>query len=367
MTVTSELLRIVCEECGEFLEQPTVGRRRRYCSSACRQLNYRRRHADVVRAPGAYCSGEGWALHLGDARRVLELLPRASVQTVVTSPPYYNLRDYRGHVDQLGQEETPAAYVDALVDILDRAARVLRPDGTLWLNLGDTYASRTNAGDSADRTAGRAHHSGVMPSRISTTNTAPLKSLLLIPHRVAIAASEAGWIVRNDVIWHKTNAMPHSVADRLNNRHEHLFLLTRSQRYRFDLDAIKLPAKGRAARNLRRAEYATSVGTDAAARRFGANPGSPLSSTAYETRNPGDVWELATSNGGEDHYAMFPPELPRRCIQASTRPSDIVLDPFAGRSTTGRAALELGRRYIGIDINTEDLDASAQRLREATS
>jgi site-specific DNA-methyltransferase (cytosine-N4-specific) len=361
------MLRIVCDECGRALPTAPVGRRREFCSNACRQRAYRRRRADVTSAPGAYLAGSGWALHLGDAADVLEVLPRSSVQTIVTSPPYYNLRDYRGHQDQLGQEATPSEYVDALIGILDRCARVLRPDGTLWLNLGDTYASRTNTGASADRTGGRAHNSGVMASRISTTNTAPLKSLLLIPHRVAIAASEAGWIVRNDVIWHKTNAMPHSVEDRLNNRHEHLFLLTRSPRYRFDLDAIKLEAKGRAARNRQRAEYATSVGTDAAARRFGNNDTSPLSTTAYRTRNPGDVWEMATSNGGEDHYAMFPVTIPRRCIQASTRPGDVVLDPFSGRSTTGVAALELGRRYIGIDINAVDHDAAAIRLGAAAT
>ncbi len=241
-------------------------------------------------APGAYRSGEGWALYVGHARQVLEVLPESSVQTIVTSPPYFNLRDYRGNPDQIGLEPTPSAYVEALVDVFRGAARVLRPDGTLWLNIGDTYSSRANQGRSADRHTGRGHRTGVTAARTNTVSTAPMKSLLLIPSRLALALQEDGWVVRNDVIWHKTKAMPHSVTDRLSNRYEHLLLLTRSQRYYFDLDAIKEPASGRAAGNRRRQAYAKSVGTEAATRRFGINDPSPLSETGYSHRNPGDVW-----------------------------------------------------------------------------
>lgn len=252
------------------------------------------------------------------------------------------------------------------MDVFRSAARVLRRDGTLWLNIGDTYSARANQGVSATRHAGRGHRRGVMASRTNTVATAPMKSLLLIPARVAIALQDDGWVVRNDVIWHKTNAMPHSVTDRLSNRYEHMLLLTRSQRYYFDLDAIKEPASARAAGNKRRAAYAASVGTEAASRRFGVNDTSPLSDAQYETRNPGDVWSLATRGSTSDHYAMFPIELPLRCVDASTRPGDLVLDPFAGRSTTGRAALTRGRRYLGIDVNAVDHAAAAPELDRLT-
>lgn len=357
-----------CEGCGAEFPADVVGRPRRYCCNACRQKAYRcRRGPAAGMAPGAYRSGDGWALYLGHARKVLDALPQASAQTIVTSPPYFNLRDYRGHPDQIGLELTPEAYVQSLVDVFRAAARVLCKDGTFWLNVGDTYSSRANQGPSAHRHAGRGHRRGVTADRINTVSTAPLKSLLLIPSRLALALQGDGWIVRNDIIWHKTNAMPHSVADRLSNRYEHLLLLTRSQRYYFDLDAIKEPARRRAAGNKRSQQYAASIGTEAAARRFGANDASPLSTTAYTHRNPGDVWPLATRGSDADHYAMFPIELPLRCIVASTRPGDLVLDPFAGRSTTGRAALSRGRRYLGIDINAVDHDAAAADLTRITA
>ncbi len=213
-----------------------MGRPRRYCSNACRQKAYRSRRGPVDGlAPGAYRSGEGWALYVGHARQVLDVLAESSVQTIVTSPPYFNLRDYRGNPDQIGLEPTPAAYVDALVDVFRASARVLRRDGTLWLNIGDTYSSRANRGASADRHAGRGHRRGVTAARANTVATAPMKSLLLIP-----------------------------------------------------------------------------------------------------------------------------------CIEASTRPGDLVLDPFAGRSTTGRAALSRGRRYLGIDVNAADHDAAAEGLTRIT-
>lgn len=363
-----ELRISTCEGCGTEFPTDVVGRPRRYCTNACRQKAYRTRRGPVAgMSPRAYRSGEGWALYTGHARQVLNQLPESSAQTIVTSPPYFNLRDYRGHPDQIGMEATPEAYVEALVEVFRAAARVLRPDGTLWLNIGDTYSSRANRGRSADRHAGRGHRTGVTAARANTVSTAPLKSLLLIPSRIALALQEDGWIVRNDVIWHKTNAMPHSVTDRLNNRYEHLLLLTRSQRYYFDLDAIKVPASGRAAGNRRRQAYAENVGTQAAARRFGANDTSPLSETRYTHRNPGDVWSLATRGSDTDHYAMFPIELPLRCIEASTRPGDLVLDPFAGRSTTGRAALSRGRRYLGIDVNAPDHAAAALELDRITA
>lgn len=309
-----------------------------------------------------FWSDDAAAVYVGRAQDVLRALPAGSVQTVVTSPPYYGLRDYGGHADQIGQEATPAAYVAVLADLFDEIHRVLRPNGTAWLNLGDTYSRRTNRGPSADRHAGRGHRQGVTGHRISTTSTAPLKSLLMMPSRVAIALSERGWIIRNDIIWSKSNAMPSSVTDRMNTTHEHLYLLAKSPSYYFDLDATKVPATGRAAGNKNRAAYATAIGTDAAERRFGNNPGSTLDDKQFENRNPGDVWSIATRPNPSGHFAMFPPDIPLRCIRASTAPGDLVLDPFAGAGTTGVVAKSLGRRFVGIELVDEYAQIAVDRL-----
>lgn len=321
----------------------------------------------MTSAPGAYRQGAGWALHLGDATEVMGTFPSASVQTVVTSPPYYQLRDYRGHPDQLGMEPTVGQYIDRLVSAFRAAARVLRPDGTLWVNIGDTYSSRANQHPA--RHTGRGHRDGITAPRVNTTDTAPVKSLLLVPSRLAIALQDDGWIVRNFGVWHKRNGVPESVTDRLARRHETLLLLTRQPRYYFDLDAIREP---HAESTLRRARKGRAD-PDRSSRE-----GQPYGSVAPAQtlrldqsihplgKNPGDVWSLSTRPSSDDHHAMFPPELPDQCVRASTRPGDIVLDPFAGRSTTGAVALRAGRHYLGIDINPIDHDAAAQRLREAT-
>lgn len=195
------------------------------------------------------------------------------------------------------------------------------------------------------RHTGRGHRDGVNGSRVNTVSTARRKSLLMMPARVAIALTDAGWIVRNRIVWHKPNAMPESVTDRLSTRYEDLFLLTRSESYYFDLDAIKVAAGGRAAGNKR-----------------GENPASTLPAKVFTDRNPGDVWTIATRPNPEAHFAMFPPEIPTRCILASTRPGDVVLDPFSGAGTTGTAARALGRRYVGIDLHAEYHNLAANRL-----
>jgi site-specific DNA-methyltransferase (cytosine-N4-specific) len=277
------------------------------------------------------------------------------VQCIVTSPPYYGLRDYRGHAEQLGLERTPEAYVESLTAALNSAARVLRPDGTLWLNLGDSYTSRANAGPSADRHAGRGHRRGVTAARRNTTQAAPIKSLMLMPARVALSLQAAGWTVRNDIVWHKPNAMPESVTDRMAGRHEHLYLLTRRPRYYFDLDALREPQQTRGQRHQGKS--------------CGSREGWP---TAWSTqsrslhplgKNPGDVWSINAKPSSSEHFAMFPIDLPLRCISVSTRPGDLVLDPFAGMSTTGRAAITLTRRYVGIDVNPDYLEQSAPALQ----
>jgi site-specific DNA-methyltransferase (cytosine-N4-specific) len=305
-----------------------------------------------------YFADDAITLHHGDALEVASTLPTGSVDCVVTSPPYFGLRDY-GHDGQWGLEATPAAYVKRIRALFVELARVLKPDGTAWLNLGDSYSGKANAGPSFDRSRGRGHVAGAVAAQVNTTAHAPYKSLIGIPWRVAFALQDDGWIIRNAIVWAKPNANPESVDDRLSARHELLFLLVRSRRYWFDLDPIKMPTEGRASGNKAAAAYAARLGTDQAARRSSAsNPGSTLHTGASDARNPGDVWTIPVGRFPEAHFATMPEALATRCVLAGCRPGGVVLDPFSGAGTTGLAATRHGRRYVGIDLNANYLDLS---------
>ncbi len=288
-------------------------------------------------------------LYHGDATTTLRALPDQSVNCVVTSPPYFGLRDY-GATGQLGQEATPAEFVESLVRVFQEVHRVLADDGTLWLNLGDSYAnSNTTSFAETGKHVGR-------PMGARARGDRPAKSLLGIPWRVAFALQDAGWILRNEVIWHKNNGMPESVADRLANKHEHLFLFTKQQRYHFDLDAIRVePAhdQGQVPRGSHES-WNMGVQYDNSPRHTGYRGSHP------NGKNPGDVWTLNSQPFPGAHFATFPPALPRRCIQAGCKQGGVVLDPFSGSGTTGEQALLLGRKYVGIDVNREYLDLSLQ-------
>jgi len=311
----------------------------------------------------AYYQDDQTTLHLGDALDVLRSLPSDSVDCCVTSPPYFGLRDYDVE-GQLGAENTPAQYVAALVAILTEARRVLAADGTLWLNLGDSYSTRQRGSDNGwDKS--RLNN----PARIQKMQSAAMngrvfdrapKNLLGIPWRVAFGLQDAGWILRNAITWYKPNAMPESVTDRLSAKQETVFLFSKSPRYWFDLSAVQEPATGRLSGNKPegRRRRAEGTGNEASARRRGGNPGSTLDTVARGTRNQGDVWIIPTSPFPEAHFAAFPIELPRRCIAAGCKPGGVVLDPFSGSGTTGKASAGLGRRYVGIDLNREYLDLS---------
>jgi DNA modification methylase len=274
-------------------------------------------------------------LHHGDALSTLVRMEAGSVGCIVTSPPYFQLRDY-GVPGQLGAEPTPQEFVIALTLVLREARRVLADDGVMFLNLGDSYVD---------------------------------KNLLGIPWRVAFALRDDGWILRNDIVWEKTNAMPESVTDRLSGRHEYVFLLSKSAKYYFDLDAIREP---QAEVSVERAKYRRSGHTKDA---YGdgwvktRNPATDAESNARAIagagRNPGTVWSIPTSPFPGAHFATMPPALATRCILAGSRPGDVVLDPFSGSGTTGLAATENGRRYVGIDLNREYLELSLRtRLRQ---
>lgn len=338
--------------------------------------------------PTPYYSDDTLTLLIGDAREVLSTMDDGSVNCVVTSPPYYGLRDYQGNPDQIGLEETPDAYVARLVDVFAAVHRVLADDGTLWLNLGDSYYSgRGNPGPNSADQKQAARRGWVRPVDRPGQDWAKPKDLLGMPWRVAFALQDDGWYLRNSIVWHKPNAMPESVRDRLSTRHELLFLFSKSRRYWFDLDAIREPLAHPEALSQGIVFGGTNAGlgkVGASARRGGGHrfvyggdvppgqrrpknggPGDHHKAANERGRNPGDVWSIPTTPLPEAHFAAFPVELPRRCIAAGCKPDGIVLDPFSGAGTAALAAQQLGRRAIGIDINASYHDIALKRMSNA--
>jgi DNA modification methylase len=292
----------------------------------------------------------------GDCRTVLPTLDAGSVQCIVTSPPYFGLRDY-GSEAEIGKEASPAAYVAELVAVFREVRRVLRDDGTCWLNLGDSYSLKH---------FGRRDHGGAHPTSQLGPNKdgipggtkipsganwlvpgAKPKDLLMMPARVAIALCDDGWFLRSDIIWAKPNPMPESVTDRPTSSHEHVFLLTKQARYYYDADAVREEAinEGRIVRY-----DGTQKNTGHENRTY---PGAKPRDILVSGRNLRNVWTIATAPYAEAHFATFPPELAERCIRAGSKPDDTILDPFSGAGTTALVADRLGRHAIGIDLNPQ--------------
>ncbi len=265
---------------------------------------------------GYYADDSVTLLH-GDALAELRTLPDGSVDCCVTSPPYYGLRDY-GVGGQIGAEASPGQYVDRLVAVFAEVRRVLAPDGTCWVVLGDSYSStggHTDHGESSQLRGGRR----IIAAQRGLTRPAaglPPKSLIGIPWRVALALQADGWVLRADVIWRKPNAMPEPVRDRPRRTFEHVFILTKGPRYHYDRGAV--------------------CGVDLA----------------------DDVWTVATQPFSGAHFAAMPPDLAEACALAGCRPGGVVLDPFSGSGTTGMVATKHGRRYVGIDLSEEYLALS---------
>jgi DNA modification methylase len=287
-------------------------------------------------------------IHTGDALAVLRTLPEASVQCCVTSPPYWGLRDY-GTPGQLGTEKLPREYVAKLVTIFAEVRRVLRDDGTLWLNLGDTLINAKGRAHGVDPKQS-ARRFGLRPNDVSVPGY-KRKDLAGIPWRTAFALQDDGWYLRADIVWSKPNTMPESVKDRPTRAHEYIFLLTKSLRYFYDEKAIEEPAVVGARGSL------FTKGKTAAA---GLGRVSQLVRVERTMRHARSVWTIPTQPYKGAHFAVFPPELPRRCILAGTRVDDIVLDPFAGSGTTLAVASQLGRGFVGIELNG-DYRALAER------
>ena len=304
-------------------------------------------------------------IEFGDCREIMRRWADEGirVQTCVTSPPYFGLRDY-GVDGQIGLEDTPGAYVAQLVEVFREVRRVLRDDGTLWINIGDSYAG---AGYSNHKgTGGTQRENGGKQRHLSGTGFKN-KDLIGIPWMLAFALRADGWFLRQDIIWHKPNPMPESVRDRCTKAHEYVFLLSKSERYFFDSDAMKEDAIG------------GQTGKAASFKRDGSKREQKIPGQGYGThrpdredvayngakRNRRSVWTVATRPYKGAHFATFPPALIEPCILAGSRPGDFVLDPFMGSGTTAQVALQRGRRYLGCELNPEYEELQQQRLLSA--
>lgn len=303
-----------------------------------------------------YYADDSVTLWHGDAVSVLRDLPHGSVDCCVTSPPYFGLRDY-GVDGQLGLEASPAEYVAGMVAVFAEVRRVLADDGTLWLNIGDSYSSAGGKqGVGPNASVGSTLRQD--EARTRPASSLPTKNLLGVPWRLAFGLQDDGWTLRNDIIWAKPNGMPSSATDRLATKHEHVFMLAKSRRYWFDLDPIRQPHTSTPER-----EGKNALRGQKAIRAVGPNSGN----YSEGGRNPGDVWTIATQPFSEAHFAVMPVALAERAIQAGCKPGGTVLDPFSGSGTTGLAAARHGRKYVGIDLNADYLDLSLRTRLAQTS
>lgn len=320
-------------------------------------------------------------IRIGDCRDVLKTMPDQSVHCVVTSPPYFGLRDY-GVDGQMGLEPTPSEFVAGMVEVFRDVRRVLRGEGTLWLNLGDSYSSGRGESHGVDPKNG-ARRFGKRPQDGKLAGFKP-KDLIGIPWRVAFALQEDGWYLRQDIIWSKPNPMPESVADRCTKSHEYLFLLSKSPRYHYDAEAIMeglAPASmARLAQDVETQQGSSRVPgkTNGAMKAVGGRRrGVPPRHEAYDSsdqsgldavgrgegRNKRSVWTVATQPFREAHFATFPPALIEPCILAGCPVGGTVLDPFGGAGTTGLVADRHQRNAVLIELNPVYADIARNRLQ----
>lgn len=347
----------------------------------------------------------------GDCRAILPAWAAAGVraQCVVTSPPYWGLRDYGDYDDMIGLEETPAQWVEELAHVFDLVRDVLADDGVLWLNVGDCYVSSPR-GDSPQDRVPRPHCKNAQrigrrstAHQLSNTATGDLKpkDLVGLPWMLAFALRARGWWLRQDVVWHKPNPMPSSVRDRCTTAHEYLFLLSKSRRYYWDYDANSEPVSGTAnprgaglnpktapvagwadgpgahstrehAKNRKDAERASQGLRDST--KFGRGPGwrnrqnesfsAAISPAVVTRRNRRSVWSVPSQPLSEDHFAAFPERLVELCLASATRPGDLVIDPFMGSGTVGRVAERMGRRWLGCELSEEYVEIARRRTAQ---
>ena len=313
-----------------------------------------------------------------DAMAGVRGLPDESVRTVVTSPPYFRQRDY-GCAGQWGQENRPEEYVGHLIELFAELRRVLKNDGTVWMVLGDSYASTGRGGQRGRQRYG--HEYGPAPGLHEGIKR---KDLLGIPWMVALALRQQGWYLRQDIIWYKTNPMPESVKDRCTRCHEYVFMFSMSESYYYDHLAIATPVSGATQVRMRqnvahqqgsnrvwgkkngpmKAAYTRGKQDGHGRRHEGFNERRALLQELPMVANRKSVWPIATAMSKEEHYASFPAAIPELCIKAGSREGDVVIDPFAGTGTTLLQASILGRRYMGFDLNEKYVGIARRRLKE---
>lgn len=330
--------------------------------------------------------------YLGDCRDVMRQLiaEGVKVQCIVTSPPYWGLRDY-GVAGQIGLEPTLREYVDTMVEVFDLAREVLADDGTLWLNLGDSYGRGARVNNPSDATRGKTGNTGqvsaVQAAAYGAGAVQPNKQLLGIPWRVAFALQDAGWYLRQDIIWHKPNPMPESVTDRCTKAHEYLFLLAKAERYFWNAEAMREralasnphdhtggfmagqvpgapPQTGTRKAGNKSHKYVTAYEDDDSEQHRTKAGLMKVADKEWFGRNRRSVWTVATTPYSGAHFATFPPALVEPCILAGSRPGDIVFDPFMGSGTVAQVAQRLGRRWIGAELNPEYIKLQAARTRQ---
>jgi DNA modification methylase len=303
---------------------------------------------------------------VGHSKDALKYLANGSIQTVVTSPPYWGLRDY-GDENQIGLETTPQEFIEQLCLVFDEVWRVLKDDGTIWVNLGDSYAG-SGAGGGGNRKGNEhgQHDAFVEIGRPATPNGLKAKDLVGIPWRFAFAMQARGWYLRQDIIWAKPNPMPESVTDRCTKSHEYIFLLTKNSRYYYDNEAVREPIKEttNGKTGVRR-----SGDSKTRSREHWGVPHDPqnviVEYDEIKGANKRSVWNVNTKPYKDAHFATYPPELITPCILAGSREGDTVLDPFSGSGTTGEVALQNGRNYIGLELNPDYAKLSEKRLTQA--
>ena len=306
-------------------------------------------------------------IYCGDSLEVLKTLPDNSIDCCVTSPPYYGLRDY-GEDGQIGREATPEEYIDRLVSVFHEVKRVLRPEGTFWLNIADSYCGVNSKGENRDPKYPKGRN-GQAHSLTQKVKGCKPKDLIGIPWLAALALRGDGWYLRSSIIWYKANPMPESTRDRPSRCYEYVFLLTKSKKYYYDWQTVAEPiAPGTAARMRggrgEKHKYAAGIP--------GQNKQQPINNPRKRgafsdemilpIRNRRNVWQINTVPYRGGHFAAFPPRLAETCILAGCPVGGVVLDPFLGSGTTGMVAKQLDRRYIGIELNLEYCTLAEKRI-----
>jgi DNA modification methylase len=307
-------------------------------------------------------------IEFGDCRETMRQWAIAGIkaQTCVTSPPYYGLRDY-GHEGQIGLEETPEEYITAMVEVFRCVWDVLEDDGTLWLNIGDSYYNYRPGKGQALVKQTVANSNQDLPQtcarRGNKLDGLKEKDLIGIPWMLAFALRADGWYLRQDIIWHKPNPMPESVQDRCTKAHEYIFLMSKSQKYYYDADAIKEDA-GNAGKRITIGEKSFSKGQAKGANVKPSGNGNAEFYDVPENRNKRSVWTVTTKPYAGAHFAVFPSDLIEPCILAGAAPGQVVLDPFMGSGTTAQVAQTLGRQYLGCELNPEYEALQKKRLSQ---